>query len=244
MEFSVNSDETPDIQSFLMTKGNFDLERLKKGAVLLFDKPVDWSSFKLVKKVKYFTKAARVGHAGTLDPLATGLLIVCTGKCTKMIEQIQNMFKVYTGQFVFGKTTPSFDLETEFDGEFEYNHITDSELQRVCESMTGDLEQTPPTYSAIKINGTRAYKFARNGEEVKINSRVIHIYDFKVEGQLPHINFEVKCSKGTYIRTLASDFAKNLNSGCYLQDLRRTEIGEFKIENAFKIEDFQEICGF
>jgi len=244
MEVSVNNEEVKSIADYLMTADNFDKERLKTGAVLLFDKPEHWSSFKLVKKVKYFTKASRVGHAGTLDPLATGMLIICTGKCTKMIEQIQDMYKVYTGVFNFGKTTPSFDLETEFDAEYDYQHIGDSQLQAAVKAMTGDVVQTPPVYSAVKINGTRAYKFARNGEEVEIKSRVIKIYDFAISGKLPHIQFEVKCSKGTYIRTLAHDFGQSLNSGCYLTDLRRTEIGEFHIDKAFKIEEFQELCGF
>jgi tRNA pseudouridine55 synthase len=244
MEVSVNNEETADLASFLMTKDNFSAERLKTGAILLLDKPEHWSSFKLVKKVKYFTKAARVGHAGTLDPLATGLLIICTGKCTKMIEKIQDLFKVYTGVFNFGKTTPSFDLETDFDGEYPYLHITDDMLNAQVRHMTGEIEQTPPVYSAIKINGTRAYKFARNGEEVEIKSRKITIYDFSISGHLPNIAFEVKCSKGTYIRTLAHDFAQDLNSGCYLTDLRRTAIGDFRIDNAFSVEEFQEICGF
>lgn len=244
MEVSVNNEETADLASFLMTKDNFSAERLKTGAILLLDKPEHWSSFKLVKKVKYFTKAARVGHAGTLDPLATGLLIICTGKCTKMIEKIQDLFKVYTGVFNFGKTTPSFDLETDFDGEFPYLHITSEMLNAQVRHMTGEIEQTPPVYSAIKINGTRAYKFARNGEVVEIKSRKIMIYDFAISGHLPNIAFEVKCSKGTYIRTLAHDFAQDLNSGCYLTDLRRTAIGDFHIDNAFSVEEFQEICGF
>jgi tRNA pseudouridine55 synthase len=244
MEVSVNNEETADLASFLMTKDNFSAERLKTGAILLLDKPEHWSSFKLVKKVKYFTKAARVGHAGTLDPLATGLLIICTGKCTKMIEKIQDMSKVYTGVFNFGKTTPSFDLETDFDAEYPYLHITPEMLNAQVRHMTGEIEQTPPVYSAIKINGTRAYKFARNGEEVEIKSRKIMIYDFSVSGHLPNIAFEVKCSKGTYIRTLAHDFAQDLNSGCYLTDLRRTAIGDFHIDQAFSVEEFQEICGF
>ena len=244
MEVSANNEERADIASFLMTKDNFDAEKLKSGAVLLFDKPEHWSSFKLVKKVKYFTKAARVGHAGTLDPLATGLMIICTGKCTKMIEQIQDMFKIYTGIFNFGKTTPSFDLETDFDAEYPYLHITQDMLNAEVKHMTGEVEQTPPVYSAIKINGTRAYKHARNGTEVEIKSRKIHVYDFTISGKLPEIAFEVKCSKGTYIRTLAHDFAQDLNSGCYLTDLRRTAIGDFTIDKAFGIDEFQQICGY
>lgn len=244
MEDSANTEVSLNPADYLMTAANFDAEQLKKGAVLLFDKPKDWSSFKLVKKVKYYTRAARVGHAGTLDPLATGLLIVCTGKCTKMIEGIQNLEKVYTGVFHFGKTTPSFDLETPFDAEYPHAHISAEAIEAAVASMTGTVAQTPPVYSAIKVNGTRAYKFARSGEEVKLKSRDIQIHDFKVDGLLPDMRFEVRCSKGTYIRTLAHDFGRKLESGCYLDNLRRTAIGNFKIEDAFEIGKFQEICGF
>lgn len=244
MEISVNNDGKGVPADYLITEENFDKERFKQGAVLLFNKPENWSSFKLVKKVRYFTKAARVGHAGTLDPLATGLLIICTGKCTKMIEQIQDMDKTYTGVFNFGKTTPSFDLETEFDAEYPFDHIQSEQISELTKSMTGEIAQTPPVYSAIKVNGTRAYKFARNGEEVVLKSRKINIYDFKVEGELPALNFEVRCSKGTYIRTLAHDFAAGLGSGAYLTELKRTRIGDFSIDNAFSIEKFQQLCGF
>jgi tRNA pseudouridine55 synthase len=243
MEVLANNEEI-DLRDYVVTRDNFDKEKLKTGSILLFDKPEHWSSFKLVKKVKYYTKAARVGHAGTLDPLATGLLIICTGKCTKMIEKIQDMPKIYTGVFNFGKTTPSFDLETEFDAEYDYQHITENNITELVTKMTGEIDQVPPVYSAIKVNGTRAYKFARQGQELELKSRKINIYNFKVGGTLPHLNFEVLCSKGTYIRTLAHDFGQALNSGCYLTELRRTAIGEFKIEDAFQIEEFQELCGF
>lgn len=244
MEILANIDEKTLLTDFLIDRDNFDLEAIRKGSVLLFDKPVDWSSFKLVKKVKYFAKAARVGHAGTLDPLATGLLVICTGKCTKMIEQIQDMPKIYTGVFNLGKTTPSFDLETEFDAEYPIDHLKSDDLKQMAIQMTGEIDQTPPIYSAIKVNGTRAYKFARNGEELELKSRKINIHSFEVDANIPNTAFEVKCSKGTYIRTLAHDFGKGLNSGCYLTDLRRTAIGDFDVNKAFKIEDFQELCGF
>lgn len=244
MELSANSEVVPLLEDYLIHAGNYDPQRIKEGAVLLFNKPEHWSSFKLVKKVKYVTKAARVGHAGTLDPLATGLLVICTGKCTKMIEQIQDMEKTYTGVFNFGKTTPSFDLETPFDAEFPYEHIRPESVKRMVEAMTGEVEQTPPVYSAIKINGTRAYKFARKGEEVAMKSRKIMIYDFTVDGLLPDMRFEVRCSKGTYIRTLAHDFAIGLESGCYLTELKRTAIGQFHLDKAFEIEQFQDLCGF
>ena len=239
----LESNETPlELTDYLINSDNFDLEKIRHGAVLLFDKPELWSSFQLVKKVRYLSKAVRVGHAGTLDPLATGLLIICTGKCTKMIEKIQDMEKTYTGVFNFGKTTPSHDLETEFDGEFPYEHIKESDIDAAVQTFMGDVAQTPPSFSAIKVNGVRAYKMARNGEEVEMKSRFIKIYGFKVDKQLPDMAFEVNCSKGTYIRTLASDFAAHLKSGAYLTQLRRTAIGDFKIENAFSIENFEQLC--
>jgi tRNA pseudouridine55 synthase len=230
------SNETPlELNDYLINSDNFDLEKIKHGAVLLFDKPELWSSFQLVKKVLYLRKTVRVGHDGTLDPLANGLLIICTGKCTKMIEKIQDMEKTYTGVFKFGKTTPSHDLETEFDGAFPYEHIKAFDIDAAVQAFIGDVAQTPPSFSAIKVNGVRAYKMARNGEEVEMKSRFIKIYGFKVNKQLPDMAFEVNCSKGTYIRTLASDFAAHLKSGAYLTQLRRTAIGDFKIENAFSI---------
>ena len=245
MENSVNSDQVEaPLSDYLLTAQNFDLEKLKTGSILLFDKPLHWSSFKLVKKVKYVTKAARVGHAGTLDPLATGLLIICTGKCTKMIEQIQNQAKVYTGTITFGNTTPSYDLETEFDASFDYQHLSDQDLKAAAQYFTGDVTQTPPVFSAVKINGTRAYKFARQGIEVEIKKRVIAISKFKISGELPNIDFEVGCSKGTYIRSLANDFGLHLKSGSHLSALRRTKIGDYHINDAVNIEDFQHLCGF
>jgi len=244
MEVSVNNEETVLLEDLVVSAANFDIEKIRKGAILLFNKPEEWSSFKLVKKVKFLSKAARVGHAGTLDPLATGLLVVCTGKCTKIIESIQDMPKVYTGTFNFGKTTPSFDLETEFDAEYPYEHITPADIERALQHFTGTIAQTPPVYSAIKIDGTRAYKFARKGVEVEMKSRPVNIYEFNAGGQMPNISFRVRCSKGTYIRTLAHDFGQFLNSGCYLTDLKRTAIGEFNLSNAFDITEFQELCGF
>jgi tRNA pseudouridine55 synthase len=242
MEVLANSETPLELKDYLINADNFDLDKIKQGAILLFDKPELWSSFKLVKKVRYLSKAAKVGHAGTLDPLATGLLIICTGKCTKMIEKIQDMEKTYTGVFNFGKTTPSHDLETEFDGEFLYEHIQETDIDAAVQAFTGDVAQTPPSFSAIKVNGVRAYKMARNGEEVEMKSRFIKIYGFKVDKQLPDMQFEVNCSKGTYIRTLASDFASHLKSGAYLTQLRRTAIGDFNIKDAFSIENFEQLC--
>ncbi|MCC6818531.1 MAG: tRNA pseudouridine(55) synthase TruB [Bacteroidia bacterium] len=225
-----------------MTKANFDKDKFKSGAILLFDKPINWSSFRLVKRVRFSTKASKVGHAGTLDPLATGLLVIATGKCTRMIERIQSMPKIYTGVFNFGKTTPSYDLETPFDAEFPYLHINSQMIDKAVLDFTGEINQVPPVFSAIKINGTRAYEFARQGQEVELKSRKVMIHNFKVDGQLPQLNFEVMCSKGTYIRTIAHDFGLALQSGCYLTDLKRTAIGDFKIEDAFQIDEFQELC--
>ena len=242
MEVSVSNDSPLDWRSFVMTEANFNLEQLRLGAVLIFDKPFSWSSFKLVKKVKYLCKANRVGHAGTLDPLATGLMVICTGKCTKMIESLQAIDKTYTGQFNFGKSTPSHDLETEFDHTYPYEHIQEQDIQSLVQSTIGVVYQTPPVYSAIKVNGTRAYKMARQGKTVEIKSRPISIYDFKVSGSLPELQFEVRCSKGTYIRTLTDDFAKQLQSGAYLTELRRTAIGELKIEHAWHLEKFEALC--
>lgn len=244
MENSVRSDLDKVLDDYLVTAANFNIDTMREGSILLFDKPLHWSSFRLVKKVRFVTKAARVGHAGTLDPLASGLLIICTGKCTKMIEQIQNQAKAYTGTITFGNTTPSFDLETQFNGSFTFDHITTSDLNNAAIHFTGEIEQVPPVYSAIKVNGTRAYKFARQGKEVEIKKRMVTIDSFKVEGTLPDIHFEVDCSKGTYIRTLADDYGKYLNSGSHLSALRRTKIGDYHVDNAFNIEEFQHLCGF
>ncbi len=241
MEVLANNKPIVNLEDFVLNKSNFNLEKIKEGSIILLDKPLAWSSFKLVKKIKYLTKANRVGHAGTLDPLATGLLIIATGKCTKMIELVQNQYKIYTGCITFGTTTASYDLESPLEGNFEFKQITESELQKAANYFTGIVTQTPPSFSAIKINGTRAYKMARQGIEPEIKSREITIDYFNIKGELPNIEFEVKCSKGTYIRTLANDFGKYLNSGSHLSALRRTQIGEFNIENAFSIEEFAEM---
>ena len=242
MEVLANNSSVINLEEYIINKANFNIEKIKEGSILLFDKPLGWSSFKLVKKVKFLTKANRVGHAGTLDPLATGLLIIATGKCTKMIELVQNQYKVYTGCITFGNTTASYDLESDLEGNFDYSQISKTNLEQAVHHFTGIVAQTPPAFSAIKINGTRAYKMARQGIKPEIKSRNITIHHFNIEGTLPNINFEVKCSKGTYIRTLANDFGKYLNSGSHLSALCRTQIGEFKLSDAFSIEDFSEIC--
>lgn len=240
MEVLANNKPTINLNEFVLTRAHFNLEKIKEGSIILLDKPLGWSSFKLVKKIKYLTKANRVGHAGTLDPLATGLLIIATGKCTKMIELVQNQYKIYTGCITFGTTTASYDLESALEGNFDYSQIKNNELSQAAIHFTGIVTQTPPSFSAIKINGTRAYKMARQGIEPEIKSREITIDYFNIHGELPNIQFEVKCSKGTYIRTLANDFGKFLNSGSHLSALRRTQIGDFNIENAFSIEEFSD----
>lgn len=221
-------------------------EDFLKGQVLLFDKPYGWTSFDLVNKVRstirhyYDLKKIKVGHAGTLDPLATGLLIICTGKATKSISSFQDLYKEYIATIEFGRTTPSYDLETEFDGEYNYDHITKDIIQKVLESFIGEIEQTPPIFSAKQIGGARAYKFARQGKEkklepVKINIESIEIIQF----HMPELVIKIVCSKGTYIRSIANDLGKKLNSGAYLKDLKRTAIGDYKNDDAISPDDFQ-----
>ena len=224
---------------------NFDFA---KGEVLLVDKALEWTSFDVVNSIrsslrkKYNIKRFKVGHAGTLDPLATGLLIVCTGKATKTIDGLQAQDKVYTGSFRLGATTPSFDRETEVDNTFPIDHITDELIHKTATTFEGEIEQVPPVYSALKINGKRAYQYARNNEEVVMKSRKVMINYFKITKiELPEVFFEVKCSKGTYIRSLARDFGLEINSGAYLSSLRRTKIGDFSIEDSLKVDQIKEI---
>lgn len=213
----------------------------ERNEVILIDKPLKWTSFDVVNKVRWAGKYKKVGHAGTLDPLATGLLILCTGKMTKQIDTFQAQEKEYTGTLVLGKTTPSVDLETEFDAEYPINHITQEAINQVVSQLSGVIEQIPPAHSAIKVNGKRAYESARKGEEVIIKSRQVEIKEFDIDtANFPEIAFRIVCSKGTYIRSLVRDFGKLLDSGAYMSSLRRTRIGEFKIENALTIEQFLE----
>lgn len=210
----------------------------EKARVILIDKPHGWTSFQALKKVKYGIQAKKIGHAGTLDPLATGLLILCTGKMTKQIEGIQAQKKEYTGTFVLGATTPSIDLETEINERFPTDHITPEKIEACRKQFIGDVTQTPPLFSAVKINGRRAYEIARKGGEAEIRSRTIHIYDFEITRiELPEVDFRVSCTKGTYIRSLARDFGEKLNSGAYLTNLRRTAIGEYRVEDALQPKD-------
>lgn len=215
------------------------------GHVLLIDKPLHWTSFQVVNKLRWEIRQAfnikkiKVGHAGTLDPLATGLLVICTGKLTKQIDTFQAQIKEYTGTFVLGSTTPSFDLETEIDQTFPTEHITDGLIHQATSQFIGDIQQFPPVFSAIKKDGKRLYEFARAGEAVEIKPRQVHISEFEITkiNDL-HVDFRVVCSKGTYIRSLANDFGKALNSGAHLSALRRTKIGDFDVDNATSIENF------
>jgi tRNA pseudouridine55 synthase len=211
-----------------------------KGEILLIDKPYGWSSFQAVKKVKWLLKAKKVGHAGTLDPLATGLLILCTEKKTKEIESIQGQEKEYTGTITVGATTPSYDMETEPNQIFPFEYITPELIQETLPKFIGDISQIPPLFSAIKVDGKRAYTLARQGSEHELKSRIINIREFEITRiDLPEIDFRVSCSKGTYIRSLAFDFGKALGSGAYLSALRRTKIGNYSVENAIEPQNVQ-----
>lgn len=217
------------------------------GQVLLIDKPLHWTSFQAVNKLRWEIRQAfnikkiKVGHAGTLDPLATGLLVICTGKMTKQINIFQGQIKEYTGTFVLGSTTPSYDLETEIDQTYPTEHISEALIHETTKQFIGDIEQYPPVFSAIKKDGKRLYEFARAGETVEITSRTVHISEFEITSINGNsVEFRVVCSKGTYIRSLANDFGKALNSGAHLSVLRRTKIGDFSVDNAVTPEKFIE----
>jgi tRNA pseudouridine55 synthase len=222
-------------------------EEILAGKILLIDKPLKWSSFQAVNKLKYILKRKydlpkkfKIGHAGTLDPLATGLLIICTGKFTKSITEIQAQAKEYTGTIVLGATTPSYDLETEIDATFSTEHITDTLISETTKQFIGEIDQKPPVFSAIKKDGKRLYEHARAGEEVEIQSRKTTIHEFEITRiQLPEVDFRVTCSKGTYIRSLAFDFGLALQSGGHLSALRRTKIGDYSVENGITPDDFE-----
>lgn len=210
------------------------------GEVFLIDKPLTWTSFDVVKKMKGILKAKKIGHAGTLDPLATGLLVVCSGKKTKTIPVIQDAEKEYTGTFYIGATTPSFDKETEFDEEFDTKHITAEVLGVAVASLTGPLMQVPPMHSAVKFNGKRAYEIARKGETVELAAKPIIIKEFEITRfELPEVDFRIVCTKGTYIRSIARDLGKALNSGAHLTALCRTRIGSYKLIDAITIDDLR-----
>ena len=226
------------------------VEDFISGQVLLIDKPLEWTSFQVVNKLRwaikkqYNLKKIKVGHAGTLDPLATGLLIICTGKFTKRIEEFQAQVKEYTGTFTIGSTTPSFDLETEIDKHFPTDHLTDEIIKNTTSQFIGIIEQKPPIFSAIKKDGKRLYELARAGETTEIKSRKVTIEKFEITNiNLPKIVFSVVCSKGSYIRSLANDFGIALKSGAHLSSLRRTKIGDFSVDNAYTIDSFLSTIG-
>ena len=223
----------------------FSKETFLEGQTVLIDKPLGWTSFDVVKKIrwaikkKYNLKKIKVGHAGTLDPLATGLLIICIGKHTKKIQEYMIGEKLYTGTFLLGKTTPSYDMETSFDNEFPIKHITKKKIQEATSSFIGIQNQYPPIFSAKKIDGKRAYDMARKGESIDLKPSTIEIVNFITEyDKFPEINFSISCSKGTYIRSIASDFGKRLNSGATLIKLRRECSGNFNILDAIDVNEF------
>ncbi len=215
-----------------------------EGELLLVNKPYQWTSFDVVGKLRNSFKPLKlkVGHAGTLDPLATGLLIICTGKMTKQIDTFQAEEKEYTGTMILGATTPSYDMETAPDQQFDISSIADEQIKGACKQFTGDIQQYPPAHSAIKIDGERLYEKARRGEEVELRLRNVTITQFEITRiALPEVDFKVVCSKGTYIRSLVNDFGKALNNGAYLSKLTRTRSGNYKIEDAWEVMDLVDV---
>lgn len=216
------------------------------GQLLLIDKPLEWTSFQAVNKIRWLIKRQfgfkkiKVGHAGTLDPLATGLLLICTGKFTKRIPEFQAQEKEYTGTFTLGATRPSYDMETEVDEQYPTDHITEEKIHRTTEQFTGQIDQLPPIFSAVKQDGKRLYELARKGQKPEVKARKITIHSFEITGiDMPEVHFKVNCSKGTYIRSLAHDFGQALESGAYLSALRRTKIGDYQVDKALSIEEFE-----
>ena len=216
------------------------IQKFTDGAVLLFNKPLKWTSFDVVKKVRTLTKVSKVGHAGTLDPLASGLLIICTGKFTKKINEYMGQPKEYIGTFTLGATTTTYDLEKEPENFKDISCISENEIYAATKQFTGNILQMPPQHSAIKKDGKRLYESARKGIEVKVDPRPVTIHEFEITKiELPIIHFKVKCSTGTYIRSLANDFGVALNCGAYLSSLCRTAIGDFTLNHAYSIENFE-----
>lgn len=223
------------------------IQEVVEASLFLVDKPLNWTSFDVVGKLKWWLRRHgkapkfKIGHAGTLDPLATGLLVICTGKNTKQITSIQGGEKEYTGIIRLGATTPSFDLETAPEGDFQYEHLTREQLDFAAQSFIGEQLQTPPIYSAKQIDGKRAYEAARAGEKIEMRQALVHIYTFEITAvQLPDISFRIVCSKGTYIRTVAHEFGQRLGSGSHLAALRRTASAPFHIDNAKTMEDLEQ----
>jgi tRNA pseudouridine55 synthase len=229
--------KTNTLDTALPTNKEFDFAA---GELLLVNKPYEWTSFDVVGKLRNSFKPLKlkVGHAGTLDPLATGLLIICTGKMTKQIDTFQAEEKEYTGTMILGATTPSYDMETAVEETFSTSNLTDEAIRNACEQFTGEIQQYPPAHSAIKIDGERLYEKARRGEEVELRLRNVTITEFEITRiALPEVDFRVVCSKGTYIRSLVYDFGKALNNGAYLSKLTRTRSGNFKLEDAWEVMD-------
>ncbi|HCD68547.1 MAG TPA: tRNA pseudouridine(55) synthase TruB [Bacteroidetes bacterium] len=213
---------------------------IEEGGFLLINKPYQWTSFDVVKKLRNISRIKKIGHAGTLDPLATGLLIVCYGKYTKKIDYLQAKEKQYTGTFELGATTESFDLEQEVISGFPLDHITPELVEKAVSMFRGDIRQVPPQHSAIRVNGKRAYEHARKGEEVELKYRDAHIAQYLVDSSnLPRVSFDIICSKGTYIRSLARDLGVSLESAAYMSSLVRTRIGEYNVLNACQMEDIK-----
>lgn len=220
---------------------NYDKESFETGQVLLINKPLEWTSFDVVQKLRNIIRIKKIGHAGTLDPLATGLLIICTGKFTKRINEFMAQEKEYTGTFTLGATTPTYDLESEPENLKPFDHLTEEEIRNATVKFTGEILQVPPAHSAIKVGGKRVYELARQGKEVKLEPRKVTIKEFEItKTELPVVYFRVVCSTGTYIRSLANDFGEALGCGAYMSSLCRTRIGEFLVINAQTIEDIQE----
>jgi tRNA pseudouridine55 synthase len=224
------------------------LDAYQEGRVLLIDKPLNWTSFQVVNKIRWLIKQQfsikkiKVGHAGTLDPLATGLLILCTGKFTKKIETYQAQVKEYTGTITLGATTPSYDLESGIDQKFDISGISEADILKNTQQFLGEIQQQPPIFSALKKNGKRLYEYAREGSKIEIPSRAVTITEFEITKiELPCIKFRIVCGKGTYIRSLAHDFGKSLNNGAHLSGLRRTKIGEFRVEDAISVLEFERL---
>jgi len=226
------------------------LEKLKKkiisGDIILIYKPLNWTSFQVVKKIKSILyqklaiKKIKIGHSGTLDPLADGLLVICTGKMTKLISEIQNYKKSYEATITLGATTPSFDLETPFNKMYSFDHVNEKLINETKKKFIGEIYQKPPIFSALKIKGKRLYEYARINKHVEIKSRKVNIYNFEtIKIELPKIDFKIKCSKGTYIRSIANDFGERIGSGAHLSKLKRTGIGKFKLTESIKISEFE-----
>ena len=216
------------------------MNTFEQGKVLLINKPLHWTSFDAVKKIRHLVKTKKVGHAGTLDPLATGLLIICTGKFTKKINEYMAREKEYAGTITLGATTPTYDLESQPESFKSIENVLKEQIEAAAKKFTGEIMQVPPAHSAIKVEGKRVYELARKGKEVKLEPRKIFIKEFEIQKlDLPLVYFRVVCSTGTYIRSLANDFGEALGCGAYLSSLCRTRIGEFKIEDAFTIEEFE-----